>query len=762
MSDWNTADYFANSIGLVVDRAAPERKVLASAWLIDDDKVATTGDSVKHYANLCESLEVDFPCAGRRYGVRSMIFHPLFKRQTTRLTLERADNQQGQFSAIRNHDCAILYLNERLTELSDWRRKEIDRELSSKTEQGQQGLSGNLGEIEFSLLVQTLTNARKQGELIIVDERNHPLAQVFCDEGRIIFARYCHLENELAVNQIVEQRLKNSFYFRARKQPSWPAYQPISKSTDLLLLESYGRLDQLESLRKSVGGTDLTFMRKKGEWAIERLPAAVREQARAVWKIADGLTPTSRLWQLLHLDDCGILQVLSLLVAEDLAVASNDAWFKTAQPSVLNSGKEVLQTETGENGSARAFLPLPVAAQLPLNPYDLLAGAIVDGKTGRIGIKHGQLLGAIDAFDSHHLIHNLPMLPESRGCPIFSNGYVVAMHVGALPAYPEISLNVLEQCLWVESVLHCLRTAGETSAVKRLSRTDIKPVATLALPRAGNSVASGLLAKSQSGCVEVATIGCPRCGATSFSSARFCEQCHLALIPSAKGKALAGKAWPIAYLTAVVTILIAVTVAVLALPQPNLASGHFVYAPKQSWLAITPKRANLTKGVWEVQSYNQVLKNTDTIHLSISALKPCYVYLLQPTNQAGAELIYPLPDQTSKLMTPGQTITYPENIGERLGNKWNIRGRTFGNTPGTEIIVALASPEQLELPLSKGFTARVLDRAAEVYGWGNFSSGFEVELAQLIGDGSKDELRQSSGQQGRPVVFISRLMIKHQ
>src|SRR5262249_220077 len=142
------------------------------------------------------------------------------------------------------------------------------------------------------LLIQTLTNARKQGELIIVDERNYPVAQVFSDSGRIRFARYRHLTNELAIYQIVAQKSKNKFFFHSTKEPSWPVRKQIEAAPDVLLVEAYRRLDELEKLRADMA-FDPCYIRKKGEAELERLPPDWQEEARAIWRVAHGLTAAS-------------------------------------------------------------------------------------------------------------------------------------------------------------------------------------------------------------------------------------------------------------------------------------------------------------------------------------------------------------------------------------------------------------------------------------------------------------------------------------
>ncbi|CAN5950787.1 unnamed protein product [Sphagnum jensenii] len=447
-----------SSCGWAIDRTTEENRIISVAWALDETKAVTTGDALFPYIRQTSALEIRFPGNGKIFGVEKIVLHPSFRERAGTLTMEKGPHR------VRN----------------------------ANAEQSSQ-LRRNLSDIDLALVLQTLTGAKKQGELFIVDSRNQPIAQLYCEDGRVVFARYRHLLNEMAINQIAATKLKGGFYFRPARRPSFAAKTIMTKPTDMLLLESYRRLDEIEAIRSTVGGEHVKLIRQGTEANIRNLPDDIRSQAAAVWYVADGLTENGKLWQLLNMDDYGIYTTIAALKQHGLInIAGN--------PSLI-----------ADIVAAHDEKTLTITPQLPLSPSDPLS-AIALGADFTCGVKSGNLMGAIDAYDSYHLIHNIPLLPEVTGAPLVKDGCVVAMHTGVLPCSPEISLIALQQCLWIDSVLQCLAFAGEKQTVKRITEAGEKFISSqpqLALETASKTV----------GCVEVATIECPRCKSSSFDSA---------------------------------------------------------------------------------------------------------------------------------------------------------------------------------------------------------------------------------------------------
>jgi len=450
------------------------------------------------------------------------------------------------------------------------------------------------------------------------------------------------------------------------------------------------------------------------------------------------------------------------LAEKELIAVSNNTWLANVWNSEGNSVSDATDAATS-NGTRPPLRRLPVASQLALNPDDLLSSAIVDSKTGRVGIKHGQLLGAIDAYDSAHLIHTLPMLPEFSGCPIFKNGYVVAVHVGALPYFPEISLNVLQQCIWAETVLECLKLAGEADTVKRLTETQLEPIVTSALPTIETSLSKNVTEVDQVGCVEVATIGCPRCGANSFHSARSCENCNYDLILPEMPKNQMERRWLKVGTLATLATCAALYVMTMALPGPNLAQSEFVYLPERPWFVLSLKQANPRTGTWDIEPPDRVFRHGDTIHLSINVLRPSYFYLLHQTNSGVAKLIYPNSNQPESECPAGKTITVPETTERDVGGKHYLYGMTFEDAPGMETIVCLASREPLGRPALQASATKIMTRAADICNWRRSFSAFEMPESSL--EGQRKNVRQEAAENKWPDignVFVTRCQIAHQ
>jgi hypothetical protein len=743
MTTETSAAQFAGSIAMIGDRALDTPAVRSNGWIVDSNKIVTTASSVLVYSKHLAALEVIFPQTGRRSGVKRIFLHPQFQKGLTALTAEESGTGTGLFTAVKKHNCAVLYLSDTIEPLSDFDRKELNQSLNLTWASSSEGLSGHLSEIDLSLVMQTLTNAKKQGELVITDERKHPIAQIYCDQGQIVSARYGHLIGQVALHQIVAQKLKGAFFFRPLKPPAWTSQTSINKPTDILLLESFRRLDELERLKSSLGGSDVVFKRNGDEASIDRLSPDVRDIARGVWSTADGLTPSGRLWHLLNLDDYQIFQALAALTAAHLVVRSEDRWI-TRSYSADGNGQAHRQP------SSTFPPPPPIAPNLPLAAFDSITSTVTDSSTGKSATKSGSLLGAIDAYDSWHLIHNLLLLPEAAGTPIFKDGAVVAMHVGALSSSPEITLVAFQQCLWVDSILKCLSAAGEPQVVQRLTQSS----AATPVPAADTQTST----VRPTGCVEVATINCPHCGSSSFESARSCRSCGFELIPSLPTEEGPHHTWLYASALASVALLVIAFTAMLAVPKVNFAHGPVICLPSHSWVSMIVKKENLKTQSWETQPANTVLKNGDLIHLHIDVLEPCYIYLLHQTNKNTPEVVLPKEGEPASAYQAGTTMTFPKEIQRLSHGRLCLDGMTLGGSPGDETFLCLASRSPLKFLSSDQDIATAYARASAAYDWDKFPSGFELNGKILVGN---NQSRANSLSRANDLVFVNRLVATH-
>src|SRR5690606_11440838 len=178
----------------------------------------------------------------------------------------------------------------------------------------EQGLGGNLGEIDLAMVLQTITNARKEGIITICDDRNFPIARIFCQDDLVMYAQYRNLTNEMSLYQIFNKDLRGNFFFWGAPKPNWNVTHSITRPADMVLIESHRRLDELKNLMMTVGPREALFVRKQEQPNLEVLPGEVKDYANLLWSLLDGGTPIGQLWQVANIDDFAIYTTVSELI----------------------------------------------------------------------------------------------------------------------------------------------------------------------------------------------------------------------------------------------------------------------------------------------------------------------------------------------------------------------------------------------------------------------------------------------------------------
>ncbi|MGH9553983.1 MAG: DUF4388 domain-containing protein, partial [Terriglobales bacterium] len=380
----------------LIDRSGTRETVLGTVWLLEENRVATCAHVLAMFAGYLDALVVRFIGCGQERGVAAAQFHPRFNHKLTNKLARETITDAEPMLPLQKYNAAVLSLGN-LQELSVERRLEISRGLMLPVPQKDQGLSGNLTEIDLSLVIQTITNARKEGTIVISDERNHPVAGIFCRNGMIVYAQYKNLNNEFALYQIVQHRAQRYFIFQAMRQPDWPVDKMIARPTDMLLIEAHRRFDEVEKMVTSMGITrESMFTRAVEQPDFNILSPEVRDCAAILWAFLDGTTPTSQLWQLVNCDDYTIFQSMVEM-------------FNTRQIENVQDGGAYLTVERRaiQSLAHMKMEPMPVAMQVPLSPMDKLASLSVEMKTGRPRLRIGALLGALREGDPFHLVHNI-------------------------------------------------------------------------------------------------------------------------------------------------------------------------------------------------------------------------------------------------------------------------------------------------------------------------------------------------------------------
>lgn len=771
----------ANSVGILVDRV--DGAALGNVWVIDDAKVATCAHLVFGYRTFWPALKVIFPGAQREFGVDSAIFHPLFDIKMASKLAQVALTEPMPNLPLQQHNAAVLRLNPVLEPISDDMTFKVNKSLSLPLPPRDQGLGGNLGEIDLYVVVQTITNARKEGILTICDDRNHPVARVFCQNGRLLFAQYANLVNEMAIYQIVANDLKGNFFFWTAAHPNWEVSQPISRPAEMLLIEAHRRADELKKLVPMVGNPNNCFIRMQPQLNVEVLPPEVKDYARMLWELLDGGTPARQLWQLANIDDCAIYQTLSELL-------------KTRQ---IAPKQEEYITPNG----AAALNALAMSVQTKLSPMDTITNVYRETGSPNALVRNGALLGALREDDPWHLIHNIRLVPESAGSPILKDGQVIGMHCGKLPP-DEFNQNLegsLQAMLWVDSVIECLKSGGENQLVQKLTLIDA-PVPDFTKkdkPTGG-------------GCREVARVDCPRCGRSSLDEARFCKSCGQRLLkdiepkPSRKTLANTGiykqqkktPVWAVvaASFAAFGLIAAAVVAAFMAMPEP-LTSHNVEVLDEKEVEAANKKGATASEGVkpasspwvaltvfqkvhpgdipdplefrWVPQPSNRDrYYEGDMIYLDFKAEKDGFVYLLyqgSSDKEGEASLIYPVSAVNNKELKQGENFTIPSDVHEKVDDKSaHFTGLTIHDSPGKETLLVLASNAKLGFLENADLVNAVFVKSLKLAAEGKDTNGVEIaaaEFQKMVTEEATGDNDAGSPAEPTGNIYIKKWIIEH-
>lgn len=769
----------ASSVGILVDRV--DGRALGNLWVIDDAKAATCAHLVFGYRSFWPALKVVFPGAGREFGVESAIFHPSFDMKMAAKLAQVALTEPMPNLPLQQHNAAVLRLTPTLEPLSDDMTFKVNKSLSLPLPPRDQGLGGNLGEIDLYVVVQTITNARKEGILTICDERNHPVARVFCQGGRLLFAQFGNLVNEFAIYQIVSQDLKGNFFFWSAPHPNWEVSKEIARPAEMLLIESHRRTDEVKKMAERIGDPNTCYLRMTAQPNVEVLPPEVKDYARMLWELLDGGTPVRALWQLANIDDCAIYQTLcELITTKQIAPRPDD------RQSIDGQGR---------------LNALSLSVQTTLAPWDQITNVYRDVASSEAMVRSGALLGTLREDDPWHLIHNIRLVPESAGSPIFKDGKVIGMHCGKLPPH-EVAQNqdgALQAMLWVDSVMDCLKSGGENQLVQKLTLVD-SPMPDLTKKDKPSSA-------NQGGCREVARIDCPRCGRSSLDAARFCKSCGQRLLKDIdprpirktstvnlnQDKRPSKKPILLALLCCLLLVGAAVgigSLVVMSLPPPITAEEGIEYLDENSKGKAEPaksgpvvaKEAAVTLSVfqkvhppdledplemrWQEQAAEKDYYNEgDMIYLDFKARKPGFVYLLYQgsSDKEGASLIYPVNAVNNKELSKGDNFTIPSDVHEKIDDKSaHFTGLTIHDSPGKETLLVLSSPQKLSMLEDADLVNTVFEESLKLDTIGKSGNGVEIPAVEL----RKQVLEQAATESGSGAdlagtIYIKKWIIEH-
>lgn len=636
------------------------------------------------------------------------------------------------------------------------------------------GMGGSLSELDLAMVLQTITNARKEGILVITDERNRTIARIFCQDGKVLHAQYGGLSNEYALYQIFEEKMEGNFHFRSAKQPDWLSSRPIHRPADMLLIESHRRFDELPKMQSEVGGVDSLWLRVAPELRTGKFTGDSLERAQLLWPVLDGTTPAKLLGKAAGLDDYAVYQTLI----------------------ELRQDQQVLDQQPNTTPFNRKPATIPIAVQVQLKPYDEIESLTVDSIEGRPIVRKGSLLGSLREADPNHLVHNLVLPPEGAGCPVFKDGHVIGMHCGPLPPEPDTTDGTrLQQMLWVDVIMQCLIQGGEANLARKLSQSAIdipKPAPGAPTPKAG--------------CSEVARVNCSKCGASHLESSRFCKTCGQKLISDLEYKPR--KAAFVNSSLVMVLLMLAIgagTVMVMArAPQPAVLSTEFVMKPELPWVSLQGKFAELKKGAAFKGFRNYVpgetLHSGEYFYVKVNVDEPSYVCVfLEQSSGGNIATVFPTASEppadasggkdggakdlaatktkvspseipSDYLFHPNDLFTCPQGLEANLqgidANMVNKEqtGWMLGGDAGSETFIALSSHAPLTVLGNQEKVNELYKRASKILDQFDTNSGVEIE-ADLLNPGLLAVDRGSSGAatqvHQRNTVFLTRLAVRH-
>ncbi len=771
----------AGAIGLLIDRSAEEDEILGSVWLIDSNKVATCAHLITLYGDKLQALKVYFPAIGQSHGISQALFHPKFNRKySAKLAADGLWDSLSNMH-LQNYNAVVLTLTPQLTELKEKEKQVINQSLTIPAPQIEQGLGGNLADIDFYLVVQTITNARKEGVIIISDTRNRPVARLFCQNGRIAHAMFKNLSNELAVYQIVQARMKGNFFFQVKSEPDWPVERAIARPPEMLLLEAHRRMDEMEKFLASLGGHDAIFVRAVPWMNDGILPAEVAETARNLWPHLDGTLPIAALWQVVNVDDYAVYNALIEL-------------FKTRQ---IENVDETTEFSPPKDISGLKVEPLNLVPQISLTPGDAIENLSVDSRRGHPRIKKGFLLGSLVSEDPYHLLHNMPLLPESCGSPMFKKGMLIGLHCGALPPAPELDENegAMQQMLWSECIIECLQDGGEVELAKRLTSTgteiakrftmsgfvpgegaltaDFEPVAGNGADssvNAGTSAGVGTATDpvhrpTQTGCREVARVGCSKCGKTSLDSARFCKSCGQRLIQDVQykpPKKVFTQA-PLVVTTLVFFVATCLLLAYQAPAHPQFLPTHLSYLPEVPWIRVSTYGVNKLAHEppkWRPVPDGAALNDNVQVYFYVRANQDCYMYVLSDLPKSktkNAAIEFPEPNTAEKMLKKGDHFTVPkETIKEGMYKGIKALFLNGLTTGAGDTTILIASKQPLPLPGNQENLNTFFENANRILSLDRFAGGIEVPISQVAPNLFPPDVNDRPGD----LIYLKRLMEK--
>ncbi len=429
---WN----FAGSIGWLIDRAAETEQILGTVWLVAEGQVATCATLVVPYEDILDALIVRFPSTDEVWAVKEAQFHSGFDRWLAKRALTQSAFHPSINVANQQHNIVVLRLSDKIRELDQTTILKFNRLLLRILPQEKAGFSGRVTNVELTSILQLLVNARREGTIVICDPRKRPIARIFCEDGRIAYAKFGQSTNEEAIYKLICSSFSGYFYFQEESRPEWCDFTPMLTSMTSVVMEGYRRLELKTKLLEEVGGEAAVLRKRKYRPHFQNLEPNTQADAQVVWcYLYDGM-PVSRLLRVSGLDSSLVMAALHELIIHDSITVSEAQAIPDFVPDCLPLPRS---TQTSPTPGDQIFV---ISQDALLSPH-LAAGRIIcERKPG----------------DPFHQVHTLALPEEAMGTPIFKDDAVIGMYCGQLirdQLEPQ-EFAYMQQMLWVTALNSCV------------------------------------------------------------------------------------------------------------------------------------------------------------------------------------------------------------------------------------------------------------------------------------------------------------------
>jgi len=766
----------ANSLGLIFDQGDASGEPLGSAWLVDPNTVVCCAHTIVLYKAHLAALKVRFPISGKEFAIRSATFHPKLDMPHLQATARRALVEPAIALALEKNNVAVLKIAQGVQPINPEENKELNNIFRAGNKDHESGLGGSLMEIELALVLQTITNARKEGTVTITDSRGRCSGRMFCKQGRVSHAYYRNLVNEYAVNQIIEHKTTGGFFFTSEEEPDWTSVAEINRPTDSLLIEAHRRLDELDKLGGIVGGQSSLFERLTPDPRLDALPADCREFAKLIWPLLDGGTPLGFMWELCGVDDYTVYMTLQELIKTRQISYFEAPFIKAAPP-----------------------IPITLGTEKALSVGDEISALWVDDPSMAPLVRTGKILGSLTEFDPAHVIHTIGLPASASGAPIVKDDVVIGMHCGALPPDSGVGPTAgFHQMIWVESIVECLNAAGEKELVKKLTMSGEDDTTVPNLKGVADKDKSPPKPKN-AGVREVARIQCPKCGRSTLEVTNFCKGCGGRLLkdqtPGAKKKKkplpAPAQAQPVAAGGGAPSLTMAFVMAILGLvgglgalavmPQPHVVRTCTVTIPNVRSITPQLEKYDLNNGTWGEASPDQVFRGGEVLCLDVTVNKPAYLYCFYRGTSGTIDLLYPFKmSQKEKELAraAGKSDKDPDEHVQGMYQKVSIGGHTpiedkkapgfqgfqVDEKVGSEKIIFVSCKAQLSFLDKPEEYTKFVNAVLEMLERNHSPSGLQTTVADLGKDYfSKDSANMGNGGSDytEEPVYLALMQIDH-